>query len=125
MMAMDEIQFFNKMPKAFPLYLAFKEKINLNYPDVTIKINKSMISFSNKHSFACVWLPIRKMKERPEVYIIISFGLPCRIKSPRIVEAVEPYPNRWTHHMIVQYIEDLDDELMNWITASYEYSMQK
>ncbi len=125
MMEIDDIQFFNKIPKAFPLYLAFKEKINLNYPDVTIIINKSMISFSNKHSFAYVWLPIRKMKERPEVYIIISFGLPYRIKSPRIVEAVEPYPNRWTHHVIAQNIKDLDDELMNCIAASYEYSMQK
>jgi len=62
---------------------------------------------------------------RPAVYIIVSFGLPSRIVSPRVVEAVEPYPNRWTHHVIVAAPEDVDEQLMDWIDLSYHFSLTK
>lgn len=65
--------FFAKMPQALPLYKMFAEKVLAVYPDVRIKIHKSQISFSNKHQFAFVWLPIRRMKNRPDIYIIVSF----------------------------------------------------
>lgn len=65
--------FFAKMPQALPLYKMFAEKVLAVYPDVQIKIHKSQISFSNKHQFAFVWLPIRRMKNRPDIYIIVSF----------------------------------------------------
>ena len=98
----DIVLFFDKMPQALPLYKMFAEKVLAEYPDVQIKIQKSQISFSNKHQFAFVWLPIRKMKNRPDIYIIVSFGLPYCLDSPRIIESTEPYPNRWTHHVIIQ-----------------------
>lgn len=117
--------FFDKMPQALPLYKMFAEKVLAEYPDVQIKIQKSQISFSNKHQFAFVWLPIRKMKNRPDIYIIISFGLSYRLDSPRIVEATEPYPNRWIHHIIIQNSSEVDMELMNWIKESYDFAMKK
>ena len=122
---MDVILFFNKIPQALPLYLAFEEIIREKYPDVNIKVQKSQISFSNKHGFAYIWLPIRKMKGRPAVYLIVSFGLPYRLDSPRIVEAAEPYPNRWTHHVIIKSLKDIDEKLMEWIDLSYHFSLTK
>lgn len=32
------VQFFNKMPQALPLYLAFEEKIRVKYPGIKIKV---------------------------------------------------------------------------------------
>ena len=40
----------------------------------------------------------------------MSFGLAYHKESPRIAVAVEPYPQRWTHHVIVTAPEDIDDE---------------
>ena len=40
------------------------------------------------------------------------------MESPRIDAAVEPYPNRWTHHVPVQGIEEIDEELMGWVKRS-------
>ena len=117
--------FFAQMPQAIPLYQAFAEKISAVYPDVQIKVQKSQISFTNRHPFAFIWLPVRKVKDRPDVYMIVSFGLSRRIDSPRIVEAVEPYPHRWTHHIIVQDPGEIDAELMEWIKESYNYTAQK
>jgi len=117
--------FFDKMPQALPLYKIFAEKVLAEYPDVQIKIQKSQISLSNKHQFAFVWLPIRKMKNRPDIYIIISFGLSYRLDSPRILEATEPYPNRWIHHLIVQNPSEVDTELMDWIKEAYDFAKKK
>lgn len=117
--------FFDKIPQALSLYKVFAEKVLAEYPDVQIKIQKSQISFSNKHQFAFVWLPIRKMKNRPDIYIIVSFGLSYRLDSPRIAETTEPYPNRWTHHLIIQNRSDVDTELMSWIKEAYYFAVKK
>ena len=117
--------FFDKIPQASPLYKMFAEKVLAEYPDVQIKIQKSQISFSNKHQFAFIWLPIRKIKNRPDIYIIVSFGLSYRLDSPRIVEATEPYPNRWIHHLIIQTRSEVDTELMNWIKEAYDFAVKK
>ncbi len=125
MMEIERAQFFNKMPQALPLYLTFEEMIRVKYPDIKIKIQKSQISISNKNGFAYVWLPVREMKNRPDVFIVVSFGLPYKLDSSRIVQAIEPYPNRWTHHVIIQDINEIDSELMNWIEEAYEFAMNK
>ena len=117
--------FFDKIPQALSLYKVFAEKVLAEYPDVQIKIQKSQISFSNKHQFAFVWLPIRKIKNRPDIYIIVSFGLSHRLDSPRIVETTEPYPNRWMHHLIIQNRSEIDTELMNWIKEAYDFAVTK
>lgn len=122
---MDTGLFFDKMPQARQLYKVLAEKICSEYPSVQIKVQKSQIVFSNKHNFAFVWLPIHKIRNRPDVYIVVSFGLPVRINSSRIIESIEPYPNRWTHHVIVQDQNEIDKELMGWIKAAYDFAAIK
>ena len=119
------LKFFDKMPQAIPLYEAFVNKLCSELKDVTIKVQKSQISFSNNHNFAFVWLPIRKMKGRPDVYIVVSFGLDYQKKDSRIEEATEPYPNRWTHHVIIQCVSDIDQQLMEWIKQAYSFALNK
>jgi len=113
--------FFEKMPQALPLFDAFAEKVLAKYPDAQVRVQKSQISFSNQHRFVFVWLPIRKMKGRPDVYIIVFFGLARRLDSPRIIESVESYPNRWMHHVIIQNCSEIDTELMSWISEAYHF----
>jgi len=124
-MEKDESAFFEQQPEAAPLYEAVKAKLRMYFDDVTIKVTKSQIAFASKRNFAFVWLPLRKMKNRPEVYIILSFGLDHRIQSPRIEEAVEAYPCRWTHHVIVQDPAELDGEVMDWLQQAYAFSQSR
>ena len=122
----DELLFFNEHPAALPLYEAFTKRLLAEVGNVTIKVQKTQISFSNKYNFAFVsFLPVRKAKERPKVYITISFGLGYQKQSPRIDAASEPYPNRWTHHMLISSAEEIDDELMEWIKEAAEFSAGK
>lgn len=83
---------------------------------------KSQIAFGTKTKFAWVWLPQPWDKNRPENSIVLTFGLGRQIKDDRIAQAVEPYPGRWTHHVIIKNEADLDEYLRGWITEAYGFS---
>ncbi len=122
----DELLFFNEKPAALPLYEAFAQRLLAEIDNVTIKVQKTQISFSNRHNFAFVsFLPVRKAKDRPKIYITVTFGLQYKKESPRIDAASEPYPNRWTHHMLISSVEEIDDELMGWIKEAAAFSAGK
>ena len=55
----------------------------------------------------------------------MSFGLNYRKESPRIDAAVEPYPNRWTHHVMIGSEEEIDAELLDWIAEAAAFSRAK
>lgn len=123
---LDTLLFFNEKPEALPLYNALEERILAEIGNVNTKVQKSQITFSNKHNFAFIsFLPVRKAKDRPRVYITVTFGLSYKKESPRIDVATEPYPNRWTHHVLVSSIDEIDDELLSWIKEASNFSAMK
>ena len=126
MISGDELFFFNEKPTALPLYEAFAQRLFAEIGNVNVKVQKTQISFSSRHNFAFVsFLPARKAKDRPETYITVTFGLRYKKESPRIDAASEPYPNRWTHHMLISSVEEIDDELMGWIKEAAAFSAGK
>lgn len=125
-MTSDELLFFDKHSEALPIYDVLAGKIVTEIEDVRIKVQKSQISFYNKHLFACVsFARIRKKKDCPPSYIVVTFGLNYRLDSKRIEIATEPYPNRWTHHLLLSNPEEVDDELMGWIREAAVFSASK
>ncbi|MCI9142893.1 MAG: hypothetical protein HFH87_09770 [Lachnospiraceae bacterium] len=125
-MRQDVLYFFDRKPEALPLYETFEQKVLSGMDGVTVKVQKTQIAFSNRHNFAFVsFLPVRKAKERPEVYIVVTFGLGYHLESPRIDAAVEPYPGRWTHHVLISGTDEIDDELMGWVEEAAAFSAGK
>lgn len=120
------LQFFDQMPEALPLYQKFEREVFSRVEDVHIKVQKTQITYSNRHVFACVsFAKVRKAKERPPVYIVVTFGLAYKKESPRIDIATEPYPNRWTHHVLVSREEEIDGELLGWVKEAAAFSAAK
>lgn len=125
-MDQEVLYFFDGKAEALPLYEAFEQKVFSEVDGVKVKVQKTQIAFSNKHNLAFVsFLPVRKAKERPEVYIVVTFGLGYCVESPRIDTAVEPYPGRWTHHVLISGEEEIDDELMGWVKEAAVFSAGK
>ena len=125
-MTSEELLFFDQHSEAFPIYDVLARKIVTEIQDVRIKVQKSQISFYNKHLFACVsFARIRKKKQCPPFYIVVTFGLDYKLNSERIEIATEPYPNRWTHHLLISKPEEVDDELMGWIKKAAAFSAGK
>ena len=113
-----EKAFFNRMPQAFPLYIALKQVVLSRQPDTLIVIQKSQIAFRNKHPFMMVWLPIRSMKDRPAIYIVVSFGLDHAISHPRIIQGLQTAPQRYMHHTLISDASQFDDTFIQWLDES-------
>ena len=122
-MTSDELFFFDSIPDALPLYAALSETLLAAFPNVTVEVKKTQITFREKYGFAFVSL--RRMKGCPKVFIIVTFGLSHRLDSPRIHMAAEPYPSRWTHHVIVQSAEEINGELMGWLIEAHDFALVK
>lgn len=116
------ISFFSTMPEVIPLYARIEEKILHEFENVSIEVKKTQITFLSKRGFVYIWLPFRKMKNRPEYYLILSIGLDKRIESSRIVQSLETYKNRWMHHLVIEKPEEINDELMGWIREAYQFA---
>ncbi len=115
----DAMQFFDRRPRELELYQDFARKVLAACPDTHIRVQKTQITFENRHGFAFVSLPRRKVQQPT---IVVSFGLSYRVDAPRIWVATEPYPNRWTHHMLIADEGQLDDELLGWIKEAAPFS---
>lgn len=125
MLTGDVLFFFEDHLEALPLYEAFEAQVE-RLGEANIRVQKTQITFSNRHNFAFVsFLPARKAKDRPKTYITVTFGLGRRVESPRIDIVTEPYPGHWTHHVLVSSAEEIDGELMGWIQEAYDFSAGK
>jgi len=115
-MTMDEMLFFDGHIAAMPLYEKLKDSILAETPQARIEVRKTQISFFTKRMFAAIsFTPVRKAKDRPDPFLTVTFGLRRRVTSPRIDALAEPYPGRWTHHVMIGSAEEADAELMEWI----------
>ena len=121
----DVWMYFDGHPEERALYEVLFGLLERRFPDARVRVQKSQISFYNRHLFAAASLPVRRKKNWPERCILVTFGLEHRLESPRIAVATEPYPNRWTHHVVVARAEELDEELMDWLEEAYTFALGK
>ena len=120
-LSLEEELFFEGKPEERALYAVFRRCVLARMGEVRIRAAKTQITFAGRYGFAFVSHPKRK-KDRG---ILVSFGLSHRQESDRIQYASEPYPNRWTHHMLVRTPEEIDDELMGWIQEAHDFASIK
>ena len=125
-MEQNTLFFFNRNPEAIPLYEAFEARLLAELEGVVIQPQKSQITLKNRRVFGAVsFLKARKAKDCPVPYITITLGLNRREGSPRIDQASEPYPGRWTHHIVIGSVAEIDDELMAWVKEAYDFAAAK
>lgn len=125
-MAPAVLFFFEKDPAVLPIYEAFEARTLAEVENVSIRVQKTQITFTNPRVFAAVsFLPVRKKAERPEHYLTLTLGLNRRLDSPRVDAASEPYPTRWTHHLLLSSPEEIDGELAAWVKEAAAFSASK
>ena len=125
-MSPEILFFFDKHLPALPLYESFEAAVLEAVPEAAIKVQKTQITFSNRHGFAFVsFLPARRAKDRPEHYITVTLGLNRRLDSLRVDKVSEPYPGRWTHHLLLSSQEEVDGELLGWVREAAAFAAGK
>ena len=122
----DALMFFDQHMDILPLYQAFEELLFDSIPVVNKRVQKTQITFSNRHVFACVsFARVKRKTELPMRFIVITLGLPAPLDSERVAVKTEPYPGRWTHHIVVNKPEELDEELLSWVREAYDFAAVK
>ena len=122
----DTLMFFDQHMDILPLYQAFEELLSDSFSVVNKRVQKTQITFSNRHVFACVsFARVKRKAELPMRYMVITLGLPAPLDSERVAVKTEPYPGRWTHHIVVNKPEELDEELLSWVREAYDFAAVK
>lgn len=122
----DTLLFFDQHKAAYPLYEQLRERLLAGFPESRVKVQKSQISFYNRHLYACVsFLKVKKKAEMPENYFVLTLGMPAPLASNRVTVQTEPYPGRWTAHLVISSASDLDEELFGWIEQAYSFALAK
>ncbi|MBR6090069.1 MAG: hypothetical protein IKP86_09060 [Anaerolineaceae bacterium] len=119
----DTLRFFAGHSGALPVYGALESAIMEKYPEAKKRVQKTQITFYQRHVFACVsFARVRRRSELPDPYLVLTLGLPYALNSDRAAAKCEPYPGRWTTHIILGSDADLDSELLGWLEQSYIFS---
>lgn len=122
----DTLLFFDGHLQALGLYRVFEQLLYDVFPNIGKRVQKTQITFYNNHVFACVsFARVKRKAELPEGYMVVTLGLPAPLDSPRVAVSTEPRPGRWTHHIVVSRPEELDEELMSWLRAAYDFADRK
>jgi hypothetical protein len=123
---MDTLLFFEGHQDALDLFETFEEYLYNTFPVIRKRVQKTQISYSNRYIFACVsFARVKRKAELPNGYLVLTIGLSAPLNSNRIAQKSEPYPGRWTHHIVISRPEELDEELLAWIWEAYNFADKK
>jgi len=112
----DTLMFLNEHPKAVPLYACLEETVYELFPAVNKRVHKTQISFSNRRVFACVsFARVKRKAELPDPFIVLT----------RVAAKTEAYPGRWTTHLVVGSVDEIDEELRTWIRQACAFADSK
>ena len=65
---------------------------------------------------------MKRKAELPDPYLVVTLGLPFPLESDRVAVNSEPYPGRWTTHIVIGSMSEVDDELFDWVRQAYAFS---
>ena len=121
----DILAFFHEHAEAFSLYEPLEARL-LAFPGTSIQVQKTQITFSNRHVYACAsFLRVRRKAELPDPYLVLTLGMPYPLESGRVAVKTEPYPGRWTTHILLSRPDELDEELFSWAKEAYDIALNK
>ncbi|MBK8900545.1 MAG: hypothetical protein IPM53_05135 [Anaerolineaceae bacterium] len=110
-------KFFAGKELARQLFEAVRARIEAIGP-AEIRVSKSQIAFRRKTGFASVWVPGQYIKS--EVPLVLTIGLRRRDDSPRWKEVVQPAHGRFTHHLELRSLAEIDEEVHRWLQEAWE-----
>jgi len=99
---------FEKYPGALGLFEAFASAVFSRYPEAELRVQKTQAGFFSGCGFAWASPMTRWRRKYPAGGIIITLALPMQLDSPRVEASTQPYPGRWTHHLVLTSADELD-----------------
>jgi hypothetical protein len=79
----------------------------------------TQVSFKHGRAFAWIWLPQMWVEKQPRGSITLTFGLDHQVRDRRIKQSVEPYPGRYTHHVVIKRAAQFDARVKTWLREAH------
>ncbi len=79
-----------------------------------MRASRSQISLRRRRGFAYLWRPGQYLRT-PAADVVLSIALGRHDPSPRFKEVAHPSPRQWMHHLEIRAVEDIDDEVVEWL----------
>lgn len=107
-------QYQNK-ESLIPIYEQLITVVERFGDDVVITPKKGSVSIIRKHQFALI---------KPATKTRIDLGLKLKgIKIQNRLEGSGPFGTMCTHRIQLKSVDDIDDEVINWLSLAYEKSV--
>jgi hypothetical protein len=110
-------EFFEGQDESRRLFEALCSVIN-GIGAAELHVTKSQIAFRRRKAFAWVWMPGKYLRGK-SAPLVLTLSLCSRDASPRWKEIVEPSPGRFTHHLELYSIDDIDDQVRDWLRNAW------
>ena len=123
--AADVLFFFDGHPEELALYEALFRTVEAAFPEGSIRPQPPPPRPHGRHPSAAPPLPAPRPPPPPRTCLVVTVGLGYRLESPRVAVASEPYPGRWTHHILVTEAGQIDEELMGWLQEAWDFAESK
>ena len=104
--------FFSGKEKEWSLCDALRNALAKRWPDTQARLMKTCISFDDPKPYCYVSYPRRRCDEGA---IVVSFLMRRVISSERVDAVAKISVGRYTHHMLVRKIQDVDSRLIRWL----------
>lgn len=114
-MTLDE--FFEGYEDSRPVFDALRQAIESIGP-ARLRVTKSQLAFYRRRGFAWAWVPAKYLRGKTAP-LVLTLSLRARSASPRWKEIVEPSPGRFTHHLELSALMDIDDEVRGWLRQAW------
>ncbi len=115
-MTLDD--FFSEQATSRELFEAVRQVIEAIGP-AEVRVTKSQVAFRRRKPFAWVWMPEQYLR-REAAPLVLTLGFRIRDPSPRWKSIVEPAPGRFTHHLELYSVADIDEEVRQWLRLAWE-----
>lgn len=115
-MTLDE--FFGEAKAARSLFDALSLEI-AKLGRASVRVSKSQIAFRRKKNVAVAWMPGRYLQQ-PQAPLVLTLSFPRRDQSHRWKEITQVSPTRFTHHLELHSVKDIDTQVKGWLHAAWE-----
>ena len=115
-MTLDD--FFGEERAARRLFDALAEEV-ARFGKANIRVSKNQIAFRRRKNVAVVWLPSMYL-EKPGAPIVLTLSFEKKDDSPRWKEITQISPKRFTHHLELHRVKDIDAQVKGWLHAAWE-----
>jgi len=117
--------FLSRKPEALPGARAFLLGALERWQSADVVTQKSQVGLRDPRPFCALTLPGKHVRGRATPGAMLSLFLPRPLETELLIVAVEPYPGRFTNHLVLPDPEDFDEDLWAWTAEARRFRCGK